>query len=213
MIDVRINFIGMSLDDYSDYVCMYKPYEIYVCRFNRELSIDCSYSEIISGAFHEYINQCEGDTYSIEDFYMYSKQYIKYGKYLVGCKVDRSLSQIKVDLGVENICIELFVYGGGASIVCNGYLFVVHPNEDVHKHSPHVHVNHDGYSVRYSLVTFERYPDDVCSREYIRDEKKIILPFIKKRYSFFMDNWNKAQKGYEMPAVDERGVQYCDEII
>ena len=42
---------------------------------------------------------------------------------------------------------------------------------------------------------------------------KIIIPFLKKNYSFFRDFWEKAQMGYEMPVIDELGRQYCEENI
>ena len=213
MIDVNINFVGMSSDDYSDYVCMYKPYEIYRCKFVEGLSDDCCYSDLISRAFVEYIQQCKQYTYSVEEFNEYSLHYVKYGKYLIGCPAGKLIKEIRKELEIDDLIVEIFVLGGGASIQCHGYSFVIHSNEAIHKHSPHVHVKRDGYSVRYSLENFERYDRDVCSREYIRDEKRIIIPFLKKNYSFFRDCWEKAQMGYEMPVIDELGRQYCEENI
>lgn len=211
MINININFVGMSEEDYSDCICIFKPYDIYSCDFVKKLSHDCIYSELIESAFKEYLQKSMGSTYSIEEFNMYSHQFIKYGKYLVRCPSNKSIKEISNDLGMNNIDIEIFVYGGGASLQCHGYLFIVHPDEDVHKYSPHVHVKRDDYSVRYSLDTFERYKDDRCSREFIRDEKKIIIPFLKENNKILSDFWKKAQKGYEMPMIDEHGVQYCEE--
>ncbi len=184
-VDITINLIGMSIDDYSQFTHLYKPYFIYKCKFCHELNGECLFSELISMAFNEYKFQSENNTYSIEELYSYSKQYIRYGNYFVGCISDKPMDLIGRELGIDKIYIEIFVFEGGASLQSHGYTFIVHPNEDIHKYSPHIHVKRDEYSVRYSLDTFERYEQDNYSREYLRDEKKIIIPFLKKNSSFF----------------------------
>ena len=87
----------------------------------------------------------------------------------------------------------------------------MHPNEAVHKHKPHVHVVKDDMSVRYSLETLERFPQDVFSREYKRDEKKIIIPALKKNQKKLWDYWNCYMGGYCSPTIDCQGKEYYKE--
>lgn len=109
--------------------------------------------------------------YKIGDF-IYScitmdNGFIYYKNYYLRLATDKKISEICVDLAIDEIVIEFFIIPGGASKEYNGYLFVVHSDEDVHKFSiPHVHVKRDDYSPRYRLDTFEMIEGDSSCRQY-----------------------------------------------
>ena len=94
---------------------------------------------------------------------------------------------------------------------CRGYRFVVHPNEEIHKHTPHVHVENDDCSVRYSLVSLKRFEQDKVPRNYLRDEKKIIRPFLENNRKKLLEYWNLSINGYTTPIINEKGQQYYPE--
>lgn len=104
---------------------------------------------------------------------------------------------------------DYIVISGGASFVSRGFRFVVHPNEDVHKNMPHIHVIKDGNSARYSLETFKII--DANGRKaadyFKREEKKKILPVLREQYDWFIKNWNLYQKGYVPSEINEDGIQ------
>ena len=66
-------------------------------------------------------------------------------------------------------------------------------------------------SVRYSLDTFKRFEQDIPSREHKRDEKKIIIPALKKNVKRLYGFWNQYMSGYIPPDEDENGKQYYKE--
>ena len=74
---------------------------------------------------------------------------------------------------------------GGASREYHGYKFIVRSDEDRHKNMPHIHVEKDGVSPRYLLSNLERIASDKCLKDHLRDEKKIIKPYIKKNIEMF----------------------------
>lgn len=130
---------------------------------------------------------------------------------LIALQEDKKLDEIFTYFSTDDIQFAYFFIVGGASIHCGGYRFTVHPDEDIHRNSPHVHVYKDGKNARYSLNTLKRFPDDNILREFIRDEKKIILPYLKKNQEKLMGYWNHYMNGYTFPAEDVDGNQYYPE--
>ena len=140
-----------------------------------------------------------------------SNIYIRYAGSLYALQSDKEIADVFSFFKTNKIRIVYFFVAGGASIYCDGYKFVVHPNEKIHRNTPHVHVELDDVSVRYHLDTFERFPNDKYSREYKRDEKKIIIPGLKKHKKQLWQYWNCYMNGYIPPEIDVSGRQYYKE--
>lgn len=137
--------------------------------------------------------------------------YVRRKDCFLGLRCDKNLIELFSDFEENEIELAHFFVPGGASIQQRGYRFSVHPDEKVHEHSPHVHVAKDGISVRYSLETMERFKQDKPPREYLRDEKKIILPFLAKHRDQLMGYWNHYMRGYLPPTLDLQGKQFYRE--
>lgn len=114
---------------------------------------------------------------------------------------------------VDSELLQLFIFDiGGASInIDNKYKLVIHTDEDIHRNMPHVHVIKDQDNVRYLLDSLERIKTDKCSRNILRDEKKIIIPGIKRNIDDLWAMWNAYNDGYISPVIDFDGVQYYSE--
>jgi len=139
------------------------------------------------------------------------KIYVRNKEYLWGLQRDKSFTELFIELAKDFLEFDCFCVFGGASRECCGYLFIVHPDETIHVYSPHVHVKKDGVSTRYDLETFKRYPEDKVTRAHIRDEKKVIVPFLKANKEWLQEKWNLAMLGYIPPIEDEQGKQFCNE--
>lgn len=148
--------------------------------------------------------------YGMEQFRC-EQVYLRWGDYLLGLGGDRPLEQVCARLADEDPHFVYLFAAGGASRQYMGYTFMVHPREQIHAHTPHVHVIRDDVSIRYSLVDFRRFSQDGKSRMHDRDEKKIILPYLRKNQKTLMEYWELAMEGYLPPTLDERGRQYCAE--
>ena len=130
---------------------------------------------------------------------------------LIGMKDNKTLADLFEYFSTDTLLLEYFLIAGGASIHCSGYRFTVHPDEDIHRNTPHVHVCKNDKSVRYSLVTLKRFEQDKVPREYKRDEKKVILPYLINNQEKLMKFWNHYINGYTIPDEDEWGKQYYPE--
>ena len=139
-----------------------------------------------------------------------NRLYIQTTDTLFGLREDKLLEDIFDYFSTNNIQFAYFLVGG-ASLHYMGYKFVVHPDEDIHRNTPHVHICKDDNSVRYSLVTLERFKQDYMPRIYARDEKKIIMPYLRKNQDKLMEYWNHYINGYTVPYEDAKGRQYYPE--
>jgi hypothetical protein len=148
--------------------------------------------------------------FGIENFNV-ENIYIKHKGYLIGLQEDKSLSDV-FSYFKKNILEFDYIYvAGGASREYHGYQFIVHPKEDIHRYTPHVHVKKDSVALRYYLETFERFKGDKHLREHDRDEKKIIIPFLEQNKKWLWEEWDMYMNGYTPPIVTESGKQYCKE--
>ena len=154
--------------------------------------------------------KCDENYYTMDEL-TWDNVYIKQNHSLLAFQSDKRISDVFDFFKKRKLEIVYVFVAGGTSTWCSGYQFVVHPNEAVHKHKPHVHVVKDDMSVRYSLETLERFPQDVFSREYKRDEKKIIIPALKKNQKKLWDYWNCYMGGYCSPTIDCQGKEYYKE--
>lgn len=214
-ITLNIHFCaGMSGNTFSQTIMVDKPYDTIHTTFTWD---DClklgieHVSDLIEQTLKQNPTlQSEIGTYAIEQI-TYKNIYVASGRYLIGLQDDKKLADILADFGTDSLEFVYIYVAGGASMHHMGYLFVVHPREQIHAFNPHVHVVRDGISVRYSLDTFKRFPQDKYSREHDRDEKKIIRPYLQKNRDELMRYWNLAMNGYIPPVKDEEGHQYCKE--
>ena len=150
-------------------------------------------------------------SYGMENF-CYQNVYLKQKDYLIGLQEDKALNTIFEDFKSDTLSFAYLYVAGGASRHYMGFRFDVHlSREQIHANKPHVHVIHDDISVRYSLESFERFPQDKGSRFHEQHEKKRILPFIRNNKEELMDLWKLAMNGYIPPQIAEDGCQYCKE--
>ena len=204
----------MSKRNFARNIMIYKPYKTFKTIFhsnNTEFLLEYKVSELIK----KFKNSkefmiCNENYYSMDEFTL-ENIYIKHKGTLLSLKTDKHILDVFKFFKTKKIEIVYIFVAGGASIHCSGYQFVIHPNEDIHKNTPHVHVKKDGMSVRYFLETLQRFPNDVYSREYKRDEKKIIIPGLKKNKKKLCDYWKYYMEGYNPPEIDDRGKQYYKE--
>ena len=161
---------GISENNFSNRIMIYSPISTYKKSFCYEALKDKTVSEFINFAktdSFEFLG-----AYGVEELNI-NRLYIHIEDTLFGLQEDKLLKDIFNHFSVDNIQFAYFLVGG-ASIHCSGYRFVIHPDEGIHRNTPHVHVCKDNYSVRYSLITLERFKQDSFPRTYARDEKKII---------------------------------------
>lgn len=147
--------------------------------------------------------------WEMEDFQV-DTVYVQTDDAMLGLLEDKLLSDVFSYFSCDELTL-VFISSGGASFECQGYQFIVHSNEDIHKNTPHVHVKRSGCETRYSLETLERFPKDKFSREFQRDEKKIILPCLRENKDRLLADWNRCMNGYRTPTYDETGMQYYRE--
>lgn len=148
--------------------------------------------------------------HEVDDSIQTDTVYLRINDTLYGFRYDKKLLEVFSDFGTDYLELAYF-HVGGPSIRDHGYRFVIHSDEKIHEHRPHVHVKRNGNATRYSLDTLARFPEDDFCREFQRDEKKIILPFIEKNIGKLRGYWDSTMKGYVPPVEDERGKQYYRE--
>ncbi|MBE6990137.1 MAG: hypothetical protein E7426_05270 [Ruminococcaceae bacterium] len=211
----QIHFCGMSMKDYSKKILIYSPFRTLRKLFSLK---NCSLNQVKTASdLVSRIKQSEGDQIrSVSGEFGVSclslpNVYIEHKGYLFGLKHDKSLSEIISQFNKALVIFHIFIVPGGASREHHGYKFIIHSDESIHKYSPHVHVEKSGISTRYSLVDFKRYPNDKYSTEHIRDEKKVIIPYLKENHKWFIEKWNLSMMGYIPPVETLEGQQICRE--
>lgn len=206
---------GMSASTFSPTIMVDKPYDAIHTEFTwhelTELGVRYVSDLIELSKARNPDLQTQIGSYGMENF-CYQTVYLKKGDYLIGLQEDKELTSIFTYFQTDHLEFAFLYVAGGASRNHMGYKFVVHlSREQIHAHEPHVHVERDGVSVRYSLDTFERFSKDEPSWEHRRDEKKVILPYLKKNKALLMEYWDLAMNGFLPPQRDENGRQYCAE--
>lgn len=198
---------GMSEHTFSDRIMIYEPLKHFQKSYTDNQISYRTVNDFLNIIKKEAIDFLED--YSAKNLTA-EKVYIRTPYALIGMRENKTLTELFEQFPTKNIQLVYFVVGG-ASIHCNGYRFTVHPNEDIHRNTPHIHVYKDNMSVRYSLDTLKRFAQDELPHEYKRDEKKIILPYLEKNLEKLRGYWNLYMKGYTVPDEDENGRQYYPE--
>lgn len=211
-INITVYFCGINENLFSDNIMIYKPHDSIsrtycydktnttfikisdlLLTFKKETGID-------NPEFGEWIK----DNFNVKNIYVKAKDV------LLGFVEDKKIADVFDFLDLDILELVFFV-AGGASFHCQGYTFVVHPDEEIHKWTPHVHVRRDDEETRYHLGTLERFPNDNVSRRFLKDEKKRIIPFLKENQNKLLNYWNLYSNGYTTPAVSEDGKLYYKE--
>lgn len=211
MLNIEFEFAsgGMSECFYSDKIQIFKP----SCRVIHFLEDYASvHPELVT--VNDLVLFLANSTLQSDDNYgretSYEDVYIKGDDYLLGFQEDKNLSDLHEYFETSTLSFITFTVFGG-SVEAHGFTFRIFPSESTHEHSPHVHVEKNGKSVRYSLIDFRRYPNDKVTKEYLKAEKKKIIPFIRRNKEMLRDLWNHYQNGFSLPYIDEDGKQYYKE--
>ena len=208
----RIHFRGMSLKCFSRKILIDKPFKTICYKVSPR---KCNRKQIRTVSdLIDYIKRKDQKTQCLmgefgAQYFNYSNIYVEHKGYLFGLKSDKELEDIFTQLGKRIVIFDFFYVAGGGSREYHGYRFSVHSDESIHEYLPHVHVERDGVATRYSLSTYERFKDDKCTRAHLRDEKKIIIPYIKKNHKWFMEKWNLSKNGFVPPVETLDGKQIC----
>lgn len=212
----QIHFCGMSLKDYSKKIMICRPFRtisnLFTLKFCSKNQIK-TVSDLVSQIKYrnsDQIRSISGE-FGVSNFSI-PNVYIEHKGYLFGLKHDKSLSEIFLQFKKLFVVFDIFIVIGGASREYNGYKFIVNSDEYIHKFDqPHVHVKKCNTSPRYDLQEYKRFPNDEYLQDHVRDEKKIIVPYLKKHRSWFIEKWNLATKGYIPPIETIDGRQLCRE--
>lgn len=206
-----IHTCGMSEETFSEQIMIYRPTHTKTKVFSQK-DLD-SLGIVRVSELVEYIKQddaiCEilGE-WGLENICT-ATIYIQHQNYLLGLLEDKTLSDIFNYFSTERLEFVFFIVGGASIHNETDYRFTVHPNEDVHRHMPHVHVLKDGVEIRYSLETLQ--PIDLLVNPHKRDNKKIIMPFLEKNQEKLMGLWRLYMDGYTSPAITQEGQQFYAE--
>lgn len=203
---------GSSDEFYSRHILIDKP-KMSISFYYNEEDLETLEIQSVSQLVREVktTNRCVEEMiadWGMENFTVQTT-YIKRKDHLLAFEQDKTLAEVFTDFQTDHLELLHFYVAGGASLECHGYRFMVHSNEEIHRNLPHVHVIKDGESVRYSLVTLERL--DKCSHDFQKDEKKKILPALKKHLLRLQEYWTAAMGGYRPPEFDLKNKQYYPE--
>lgn len=206
-------FCGMSDELFSDNIMIYRPFGSYekIYCYGQDIASDAKVSALIESfkADAQTADNALGD-WGDENLQV-DTVYIRTEDALLGLQKDKLLSEMFSYFSYNELDICYICVIGGASFWCDGYQFIVHPNEDIHRYHPHVHVRRDSKETRYCLDTLTRFPGDSFSREFKRDEKKTIIPYLQKNQAKLRRYWDYYMNGYIPPIEDEKGMQFYSE--
>lgn len=207
----KIYICGMSNKFFSRKIMIYKPHKSVKTKIRLDNDLlNTDFNKLVQKI--KYTNSIKNfeKNYFPLDILNWETIYIRQKGTFLSLQSNKKVSDVFNFFKTNKLEIAYFIVGG-ASINHFGYKFVVHPDESIHINNPHVHVIKDNASVRYSLKTFQRFPKDKYTREYIRDEKKIIIPSLKKNSKELWQHWNYYINGYNPPAIDIKGKEYYKE--
>lgn len=206
-----VHICGMNEETFTEQIMIYRPHYTETKVFSQkdldQLGI-VYVSELIEHIKHdnkmcEVLGEWGFETIGAETVY------IRHRDYLLGLQEDKALSSIFGYFGEDSLELIFFVVGGASIHNETDYRFTVHPNEDIHRYMPHVHVSKDDVEIRYSLETLQ--PIDPLVNPHRRDNKKIIIPFLKKRQEELMGFWQLYMDGYTSPQITQKGQQFYAE--
>lgn len=202
---------GMSEETFTKQIMIYRPINTISKTFSQkelsELGIDYV-SDLIENikqdrTMEEALGEWGLENVSVETVY------IQYRDCLLGLLENKSILSIFNYFNCESLEWAYFIVGGASIHNGTSYRFTVHPNEDIHRHMPHVHVSKGNVEIRYSLETLQ--PIDSLVNPHRRDNKKIIVPFLRENQEKLFKFWNLYLNGYTSPAITQEGQQFYSE--
>lgn len=207
----KLYFCGMSNKTFTEHIMIYKPYKRIVNNFTvgelNKLRI-FRVSDLIA---HLKTNQTISESLGIwgMESFSYKTIYIRHKDYLLGLKEDKTIDEIFDYLVTDQLDFYFFIVGGASIHNETNYRFTVHSDEKIHEHMPHVHISKAGIDIRYSLDSL--LPIDPLVDPHKRDNKKIILPFLKKNHEKLLEMWRHNINGYCTPEITEDERQFYSE--
>ena len=210
----RIKFVislcGMSEKLFEEHILLWGPYRQLIIYFTL-LELETAKIEKVSDLIDHLKNDVDMlqlDELAYKSF-VFDHIFVNHEDSLYRLNENKSISDLFQDFPEDDIELHYIVISGGASLVSMGYRFVVHPDEEVHKNMPHVHVIKDGNNARYSLETLKIIDANSKKAEdfFKREEKKKIIPVLKEQYDWFIKKWNLYQKGYVPSETNEDGME------
>ncbi len=207
----NIYVCGMSEETFTEQIMIYRPNHTVTMAFSEEVLNELNIAHV--GELIEHIKQDHAmrevlGEWGLENIGV-ETIYIRHQDYLLGLLEDKALSDIYDHFHAESLEMAYFIVGGASIHNETSYRFTVHPNEDIHRHMPHVHVAKDDVEIRYSLETLQ--PIDPLINPHRRDNKKIIMPFLKKNQERLLELWQLYMDGYTSPAITQEGQQFYSE--
>lgn len=210
VINFSVHWCGLTSENFLPEIMIYKPFKTVTQKYvlsekdSRSLFVN-SIADRVKAELSSSKNQIENFW---ENLFNYSFIFVQRTNDLLGFNENKNIEAVFCDFEKNELDFHFFQIIGGASIHNNGYKFQVNSSELGHINTPHVHVEKAGVIVRYSLIDFEVIKKDRKGKEHKRDEKKIIIPTIKENRDYFLDLWEKANKGYKPPVLDENLNKY-----
>lgn len=207
----NIYVCGMSEETFSEQIMIYQPVHTTTKTFSQkdlcELGINYV-SDLVEDikqdhAMREVLGEWRLENISTETIYIQCQDY------LLGLLENKAISDVFDYFSSEDLELAYFIVGGASIHNETSYRFTVHPNEDIHRHMPHVHVSKDDIDIRYSLETLQ--PIDSLVNPHRRDNKRIITPFLRKNQEKLLGFWQLYMDGYASPTITQEGQQFYSE--
>ncbi len=202
----------MSEELFSDRIMIYKPS---VClEHSYECGQDFTQDTCVSALTDRFravlADQAMFGSWAMEQL-GFDTVYVQTADVLLGLREDKTLGELFAYFQTDQLELAFIYVPGGASFHCDGYRFEVRPKEEIHRNTPHVHVIRDKESTRYFLETLKRFPQDTFSQTFKKDEKKVILPYLRKNRKKLTAYWNHYINGFDLPWEDTQSRQYYKE--
>lgn len=207
----NIYVCGMSEETFTKQIMIYRPIDTITKTFSQEdlseLSIDYVGDLVEEIKRDRAMREVLGE-WGLENISA-NTIYIQHNGYMLRLLDNKNISDIFDYFNSEYLELAYFIVGGASIHNETSYRFTVHPNEDVHRYMPHVHVSKDDVEIRYSLETLQ--PIDSLVNPHRRDNKKIIIPFLKKNQKKLLGFWQFYMDGYVSPTITQEGQQFYSE--
>jgi hypothetical protein len=206
-----IYFCGMSDDTFSAQIMIYKPQASISRDFDESLLQQLKITSIndLIVYMKTLPEVAEDIGFTGFDQFNIDAVYIQHCSYLLGFQDDKKIEDIFRDFPENQLNFAFFIVGGASIHNETGYRFIIHPNEKIHEHMPHVHVAKAEVEIRYSLETL--LPLDPLVNPHKRDNKKIITPFLSRNHKLLLEMWSYYMKGYTTPEIAQTGQQFYKE--
>lgn len=206
-----LHICGMSEKTYTEQIMIYRPIQTATKTFSKEaldqlgithisdLIEHIKRDDVMSAALGEWGLQA----ISAETVYIHNQDY------LLKLRENKKISDIFDYFRSDTLELLFFIVGGASIHNEKSYRFTVHPDEDVHRYLPHVHVSKDNVEIRYSLETLQ--PLDPLVNPHKRDNKKSIIPFLQENQKKLLEFWRLYMDGYVPPQITQEGQQFYAE--